>query len=129
MAFMKRRFLAATLLLITNSNLLAGTLTNVQSIRITNTRADWFYLEELRIFNDQGEDVASLEFGTTAMASEDPAFGGVGEGPIDDIYGICHQHRRSLVRSRFGIARMRVVPSAWMACFSSSSMGQKGQGH
>lgn len=67
----------------------AGTLPSVRSIRITNTLADWFYLEELEILNEEGDDVASLEFGTTVEGSEDPAFGGVLDGVIDDVFGPC----------------------------------------
>ncbi len=67
----------------------ASALDNVRSIRITNTRADWFYLEELRILNAAGFDVASLAFGTTATSSETPGFLSSIEGPIDDVRGDC----------------------------------------
>ena len=66
-----------------------ATLPDVQSIRITNTRADWFYLEELRILNEQGDDVASVAFGATAASSEEPGFLTPLEGAIDDLRGAC----------------------------------------
>ncbi len=67
----------------------AGTLPSVRSVKITNTRADWFYLEELSILNDAGDDVASVEFGSIASSSEQPGFFSTDQGPIDDIFGAC----------------------------------------
>jgi hypothetical protein len=64
-------------------------LTGIASIKITNTRGDWFYLEELEILNSADADVASADFGTTSEASEGPGFGSNVDGPIDDIFGNC----------------------------------------
>ena len=68
---------------------IAGTLPGIRSIKITNTRADWFYLEELTILNEAGADVASLEFGSSAMTSEQASFFSKTDGPIDDIFAAC----------------------------------------
>ena len=69
------------------ASLYAGTLPEVLSVKVTNTRADWFYIEELEILNTDGVDVASLDFGTTVEVSEDAAFGSVPDGAIDDVVG------------------------------------------
>ncbi|MEM7386125.1 MAG: hypothetical protein AAF514_14385, partial [Verrucomicrobiota bacterium] len=76
-------------LLILGTAVQAGSLPSVRSVRITNTLTDWFYLEELEILNDGGVDVASHIFGTTVEGSEEPAFGGVLDGVIDDVFGPC----------------------------------------
>ena len=68
---------------------LAGTVEGVRSIKITNTRADWFYIEELEILNADEDDIASLEFGTTSSANYGPGFGSSLDGPLDDIFGAC----------------------------------------
>lgn len=68
-------------------SLVAGTLPDVLSVKVTNTRADWFYIEELEILNAEGADIASLDFGTTVEVSEQAAFGSLPEGAIDDDIG------------------------------------------
>ncbi len=68
---------------------IAAAIRGVRSIRITNTLEDWFYIEEIDLFNTDDVDVASVDFGTTAMASEAPGFGGQATGPIDDIAANC----------------------------------------
>ena len=65
----------------------AETLPDIKSIKITNTNINYLYIEELKILNTVGQDVASNSRGTTAEASEDPAFGSTLEGPLDDQIG------------------------------------------
>ncbi|MGK0188531.1 MAG: hypothetical protein ACI9R3_004342 [Verrucomicrobiales bacterium] len=67
----------------------AGTVEGVRSIKITNTQADWFYIEELEILNADEEDVASIDFDTTTSANYDPGFGSSLDGPIDDVFDAC----------------------------------------
>jgi len=67
----------------------AGTLEGVRSVKITNTREDWFYIEEVEMLNADDEDTASIDFGTTATANSGPAFGSTLEGAIDDEIGSC----------------------------------------
>ncbi len=59
-------------------------LENVKTIQITNLRNDWFYLEELHIPNTNGDDLASIQFGTTIAASESSGYGSSANGAIDD---------------------------------------------
>lgn len=68
-------------------SLVAGTLPDVLSIKVTNTRSDWFYIEELEVLNADGVDIASLDFGTMVEVSEQAAFGSIPEGSIDDDVG------------------------------------------
>ena len=85
----------------------AGTLPSVRSVKITNTRADWFYLEELSILNDAGDDVASVEFGSIASSSEQPGFFSTDQGPIDDIFGACCETGWHSTTSRSCVGRRR----------------------
>ncbi len=64
-------------------------MSGVRSVKITNILLDWFYLEELELYNTADQDVLSTAFGTTGSGSEAPGFGAMITGPIDDIVGPC----------------------------------------
>jgi hypothetical protein len=83
-------FLVSALGLFVGINLSpAATLVGVESISFTNTRADWFFIEELDVRNTGNTDVASSAFGATATVNSGPAFGSTVAGGIDDIFGNC----------------------------------------
>ena len=85
---MKLKALLLTFTLLVSANLSqAATLAGVHSITFTNTRADWFYIEELDVRNTGAVDIASTAFGTTATASGSPAFSSSLNGGIDDVVG------------------------------------------
>lgn len=85
---MKKLLCLTTLGFLAFSSLSQGaTLIGVRSMTFTNTRADWYYIEELEVRNSGGVDVASTVFGTSANASGAPAFGSSINGPIDDVVG------------------------------------------
>lgn len=86
---MKRIFgiLAASTALVTTSP--AVVISGVAEILITdNGGGDWFYLEEVNIFNASGVDVASTSQ-ATGTPNFAPAFGSNATGAIDDVVGNC----------------------------------------
>ncbi len=68
----------------------ATPISGVKTIKISdNGGGDWFYLEEVNIYNVAGTDVASLAFGATGTPNFGPAFGSTATGAIDDIVANC----------------------------------------
>lgn len=65
----------------------------VKQIRITDNDGNWFYLEEVNLFNTAGVDVASTTFGNAVKTSGTPnfapGFGSAAAGAIDGIVGGC----------------------------------------
>jgi MYXO-CTERM domain-containing protein len=53
------------------------------------SNGDWFYIEELQVFNVSGVDVASQAFGTTQSQNFAPQFGSTAVGAIDDVIANC----------------------------------------
>ncbi len=73
------------------STALAAPITGVKDIEIIDNDGNWFYLEEVNIFNTAGTDVASLAFGSTGTPVGFPgnSFGSSPTGAIDDLIGNC----------------------------------------
>ena len=64
----------------------AVSITDINSIRITNEGPDWYYVEEYTIPNAGGTDVASLSFGTSASSDNfNPAFGSTDNGGVSPV--------------------------------------------
>lgn len=65
----------------------------VKDIRITDNNGNWFYLEEVNLFNANGVDVASTSFGsvqkTVGTPNFAPGFGSTAQGAIDNAIGNC----------------------------------------
>lgn len=83
----------AMVLALGSSTAQAVVIQGVKQIRITDNDGNWFYLEEVNLFNVAGADVASTNFGglvkTTAAANFAPGFGSTVNGAIDGVVGAC----------------------------------------
>ncbi len=89
---MNLRIMAAALAvtLVATASALANPISGVSAIRITDNDGNWFYQEEVNIYNLAGTDVASLSFGsTTTLNFPGTSFGSTPTGVIDDIIGNC----------------------------------------
>ena len=63
-------------------------ITGARSVRFTNNRSDWFYMEEVEGISG-GVDVFSLSQGATQNQNFTPAFGSSSTGVIDDVFAAC----------------------------------------
>jgi len=87
-------FLALMFVLLTSASASAVVIQGVKQIRITDNNGNWFYLEEVNVFNTAGADVASTSFGATALKTFGtpnftPAFGSTTQGAINDVVSAC----------------------------------------